>query len=80
VVAGLQQAVVDKLVEVIGGKGPADAGGVGGLVAADGDGAFGHVPVEDAADGVAEAGQAGELPIEVVAVHASILKQKILDS
>ena len=80
VVAGLQQAVVDELVEVVGGQGPADAGGVGGLVAADGDAAFGHVPVEGAADGVAQAGQVGELLIDVRRVHTSILKQKILDS
>jgi hypothetical protein len=67
--AGLQQAVVDELVEVVGGQGPADAGGVGGLVAADGDAAFGHVPVEGAADGVTQAGQAGELLIDVGRVH-----------
>jgi hypothetical protein len=80
VVAGLQQAVVDELVEVVCGQGPADAGGVGGLVPADGDAAFGHVSVEGAADGVAQAGQSGELLIDVRRVHTSILKQKILDS
>src|SRR5215216_6406003 len=80
VVAGLEQAVVDELVEVVGGQGPADAGGVGGVVAADGDAAVGHVPVEGAADGVTQAGQAGELLIDVGRVHSSILKQKILDS
>jgi hypothetical protein len=78
-VAGLEQAVVDELVEVVGGQGTADAGGVGGGVAADGDAAVGHVPVEGTADGVAKAGQAAELPVEVVGVHASILKQMILD-
>jgi len=40
VVAGLKQAVVDELVEVVGGQGAADAGGVGGVVAADRDAAF----------------------------------------
>ena len=80
VVAGLQQAVVDELVEVVGGQGPADTGGLGGLFPADGDAAVGHVPVEGAADGVTQAGQAGELLISVGRVHTSILKQKILDS
>jgi len=80
VVAGLEQAVVDELVEVVGGQGAADAGGLGGLVAADGDAAVGHVAVEGAADGVAQAGQAGELLINIRRVHTSILKQKILDS
>jgi len=80
VVAGLQQAVVDELVEVVGGQGPADTGGLGGLFPADGDAAVGHVPVEGAADGVTQAGQAGELLINVGKVHTSILKQKILDS
>ena len=80
VVAGLEEAVVDELVEVVGGQGPADPGGVGGLVAADRDAAVGHVPVEGAADWVTQAGQAGELLIDVRRVHTSILKQKILDS
>ena len=79
-VAGLEQAVVDELVEVVGGQGAADAGGVGGGVAAHGDAAVGHVAVEGAADGVAQPGQAGELLIDVRKVHTSILKQKILDS
>ena len=80
VVAGLQQAVVDELVEVVRGQGPADAGGVGSLVPADGDTAVGHVSVEGSADGVTQAGQAGELLIDVVRAHRFILKQKILDS
>jgi hypothetical protein len=38
------------------------------------------VAVEGAADGVTQAGQAGELLIDVVGVHGSILKQMIIDS
>jgi hypothetical protein len=38
------------------------------------------VPVEGAADGVAQACQPGELLIDVRRVHAAILKQMILDS
>ena len=78
-VAGLQQAVVDELVEVVGGQGAADADGGGGLVATHGLPALGHVPVEGAAERVTEAGEAGELLVEVGEVHGSILKQKILD-
>ena len=51
-----------------------------GVVAADGGPPLGHMPVEGAADGVAQAGQAAELLIDVRRVHTSILKQKILDS
>src|SRR5215218_10559293 len=79
-VAGLEQAVVDELVEVIGGEWTADAGGVGGVVAADGDAAVGHVAVEGAADGIAQAGQVAELPVDVRRVHSFILKQMIIDS
>ena len=52
----------------------------GGVVAADGDAALGHVAVEGAADGVGQAGQAGELLVEVGVVHVPILKQMILDN
>jgi hypothetical protein len=82
-VAGLEQAVVDELVEVVGGQGAADADRQGGVVAAHGLAAVDHVVVEGPAEGVAQPGEAGELLIEVVVVvvtHASILKQKILDS
>jgi hypothetical protein len=79
-VAGLEQAVVDELVEVVGGQGAADAHGLGSVVAADGDAALGHVAVEGTADRVAQAGQAGELLVDVGEVHVSILKQTILDN
>ena len=48
-VPGLQQAVVDQLVEVVGGQGATDADRQGGVVAADGDAALGHVAVEGTA-------------------------------
>ena len=74
-VAGLEQAV-DELVEVVGGQGAADADRQGGVVAAHGLAAVDHVVVEGLAEGVAQPGEAGELLIEAVVVHASILKQK----
>src|ERR687897_1513758 len=74
-VPGLQQAVVDQLVEVVGGQGTADADRQGGVVAADGDAALGHVAVEGTAQGVTQASEAGELLIDVGEVHGSILKQ-----
>jgi hypothetical protein len=77
--AGLQQAVVDQLVEVVGGQRPADADRLGGLVAADGDATLGHVTVQGATQGIAQPGEAGELPINVGGVHVAILKQMNLD-
>ena len=79
-VAGLEQAVVDELVEVVGGQGAADAGRGGGVVAAHGLPALGHMAVQGPAEGVAEAGQAGELLVEVGWVHPPILKQRLLDN
>jgi len=80
VVAGLQQAVVDELVEVVGGQGPTDADGGGRVVAAHGDAALGHEPVEGPAERVTQAGEAGELLIDVVVTHIPILKQILLDN
>ena len=74
------QAVVNELVEMVGGQGAADPGGAGGPVAADGGGPLGHVPVEGTADRVAQAGQAAELLVEVLGIHTPILKQMVLDS
>jgi hypothetical protein len=65
---------------VVGGQGSADADRQGGVVAADGEAALGHVTVQGAAEGIAQAGEAGELLIDVGGVHASILKQTNLDS
>ena len=65
---------------MVGGQGAADADRAGGVVAADRDAAFGHVPVEGAANGITQPGEAGELLVEVGGLHTSILKQKTLDS
>ena len=79
-VAGFQQAVVDELVEVIGGQRAADADGRGGVLAAHRLPALGHVPVQRAAERVTQPGKAGELLIDVARVHAAILKQILLDN
>jgi hypothetical protein len=79
-VAGLEEAVVEEFVEVVGGQGAADADGPGGVVAADGLAARGHVAVEGAAEGVTQAGEAGELLVDGARVHVPILKQILLDS
>ena len=67
-VAGLEQAVVDELVEAVGGQGAADADGGGGVVAADGAAALGHVAGTGPGGGGRQAGEAGELLVEVVLV------------
>jgi hypothetical protein len=66
----------------VGGDRAGQQVGQGGVVAADGHPAFGHVAVEGAAEGVGEAGEVGELLVDVVGVrvHAPILKQRLLDS
>ena len=68
------------LSEVVGGQGAADAGGLGGVVAADGDAALGHVAVQGPAEWVPQPGEGGELLVDVRRVHTHILKQRILDS
>jgi len=78
-VAGLQQAIVDELVEVLRGQGAADADRAGGLLAAHGHPALGHVAVQGAAQRIAQPGEAGELLIDIGGLHGSILKQMILD-
>ncbi len=65
---------------MVGGQGSADADGVGGVLAADGLPALGHVAVQGPPQRVTQAGQAGELLIDVVRVHVPILKQRLLDN
>jgi hypothetical protein len=79
VVAG-GQAELDLAVgaDVVLGR-AAGAGPPGGLVAADGDATLGHMTVQGATQGIAQPGEAGELPINVGEVHVAILKQMILD-
>ena len=79
-VAGLEQAVVDEPVEVVGGQRAADADRQGGGVAAHGLAAIDHVAVEGPAERVTKAREAGELLIDVVVTHIHILKQKPLDN
>jgi len=68
-VAGLQQAVVDELVQVVGGQRAADPDGGGSVVPAHRLPALGHVAVQGAAQGVTKPGEASQLLIDVAGFH-----------